>query len=139
MRTGILALMILLVVVPQAAAVSSEDIQTKLASVFSEIRVAEYAGGDVSALVSRFNEALRLAGSGSSADLAAADAMLTQIDGEARLIHAGGVDSTNTQYISVGIALVVLCAAAVLVWRYGSELIYGVWARMKAGWVVKTR
>jgi hypothetical protein len=139
LRTSILALMVFLILVPQVAALSSEDVETKLGSVFSEIRAAEYAGGDVSGLIPRFNEALRLAGSGSSADLAAADTLLTQIDGEAQSIYAGGVSSTNTQYISVAVTLVLLCAGTVLVWRFGSELIWGVWARMKAGWVVKAR
>jgi len=130
-------LMLLLLVVPQVEAVSRSETRATFELAFAEVKLVEQYGGDVSALLPKLNLALQLINSGSDNDLVKAQLIIEDVSLEAHSAQASGVSSTNTQYIIVGVSLVILGASAVLVYIYGGRLFWGVWVRMKRGWVVK--
>ena len=121
---------------PRVGATSSSDVRAEFELAFAEVKLAEQHGGDVSALVPKLNLALQLINSGSDNDLRKAQLIIEDVSLEAHSAQVSGVSSTNTQYIIVGVSLIILGASAVLVYVYGGRLFWGVWVRMKRDWVV---
>lgn len=131
------ALLILLALLPTASALEQEELRAVAVEVFRAISEAERAGGDVSELVLRLNEAIRLIDSEKEVDLAQAKVLLEQVRAQTSLVQAAGVQQTTKSYLDIGATLVVLGVVGVLVWVYGSQVFLRLWVRRRVGWRVE--
>ncbi|MDP2900226.1 MAG: hypothetical protein Q8O47_04590, partial [Candidatus Bathyarchaeota archaeon] len=71
------------------------------------------------------------------ADLVEADALIRGVEAAASSVESGGAQSRTMRYVETGFVLVVLAAAAALVWLYGSRVFWRLWIRTKRGWRVE--
>jgi len=122
---------------PCVGAVSVDDARSRLAGAYVAVAAAEAAGGDVSVLAWRLNEAASLIDAGGDAGLGDAIRIIDEVSSAAPLVEAAGVERITNRYIVTGAALVVLAAAAVAVWFRGSRWYWGLSLRVKRGWRVE--
>ncbi len=132
-----MALLFLSVIVPTASAVSVDDARSRLARAYEAVAAAEAAGGNVTVLAWRLNEAASLIDAGGDAKLEDAGRIIDEVLAAAPSVQAAGEERIMTRYIVTGIALVILAAAGVLVWFRGSRWYWGAWLRVKHGWRVE--
>ena len=98
------------------------------------VEAAESAGGNVTALVWRLNEAAVLIDAGKIDD---ASQIIGEVVAAAPTVQAAGAERITNRYIVTGVALVLLAAAAVLVWFRGSRWYWRAWLRYRGGWRVE--
>lgn len=132
-KTLSLVVIIYLILIPSAVVLSDNDLRTKFEQVFVEIRSAESAGGDVSKLLPKLNTAIALLDSDKISDVEKADLLLNEVRQDALVIKAVGIQIRNTQYVIVGVALVILGASALFVWLNGSRFKWDLLARILRG------
>jgi hypothetical protein len=135
------AVLLLLLVASSVIVVRAQtqsDLRSALSAAYSEVSRAEAYGGDVGPLVSKLDEAAQLIDSGSASDLVKAQGLIADVSSAASGVGSQGAQSTTTLYFETGVSLVVLAALAVLVWRFGPRVFWGVWLRGKRGWRVES-
>lgn len=118
-------------------ALSQGDLRSEAATAFAAVSRAEAAGGNVTRLVGDLDRAVRLIDAGGEADLVEADALIRGVEAAASSVESGGAQSRTMRYVETGFVLVVLAAAAALVWLYGSRVFWRLWIRTKRGWRVE--
>ena len=120
-----------LLIVPSAVALSDDVIRTKFEQVFKEVSGAESAGGDISTLLPKLNEAIALLNSDKVSDVEKADLLINESRQGALVTHAAGVQAMNTQHIVVGVTLGILGASALFLWLSGSRVEWDLWVRIR--------
>jgi hypothetical protein len=98
---------------------------------------AEAAGGNVTGLVWRLNEAARLIDFGGVDDVSKAEGIIGEVVSAAPLVQSSGAERITNRYLVTGVVLVVLAAAGVAVWFRGSRWVWGAWLRARGGWRVE--
>ena len=93
-----------------------------MSQVYGVVATAESSGGDVSALISRLNQAEALVRAGDSDSLARATSIVADVGVAAEAALSAGRQSMTFRYVSIAATLVVLGIVGVLVYFYGSKL-----------------
>jgi len=127
----------LVIVVPSVGAVTVEEARTNLARAYVVVSGAEAAGGNVTALAWRLNEAAALINAGGGDNLAKADGVINEVLAAAPQVQSAGAERITNRYIATGVVLVVLVVVGVAVWLRGSRWYWGAWVRAKRGWRVE--
>lgn len=112
------------------------DLETLSGEAFTAIVEAEDAGGEVDELLTQLNYAFMLVEEGSAENLTEARRVLEGVLVEAEVIRVAGVREGN---LNAGVAIVkvvVLVAAAAVVWLRGDDYFWRLWRRTKDGFVV---
>jgi hypothetical protein len=131
------ALLLSAFVASPVGAVTVDDARLRLSEAYVAVEAAEAAGGNVTVLAWRLNEAASLIDAGGDAGLVDAIRIIGEVEAAAPMVEAAGVERITGRYIVTGVALVVLAAAAVAVWFRGSRWYWGLWLRVKRGWRVE--
>lgn len=129
--------MLLVSFAPTVGATTVDEARIDLASAYSAVSRAEAAGGNVTGLVLRLNEAARLIDSGGVDDVSRAEGIIGEVVAAAPQVQSAGAERITNRYIVTGVALVVLAAAGVAVWFRGSRWVWGAWLRARGGWRVE--
>ncbi len=130
-------MLLLGLVVPSAGAVTVDEARADLARAYVAVSSAEAAGGDVTVLTLRLNEAASLIDAGGSQKLDDAVRIINEVSAAAPLAQSAGAERITNRYIVTGLALVVLAVAGVAVWFRGSRWYWAGWLRAKRGWRVE--
>ena len=129
--------MLLVSFAPTVGAATVDDARADLAGAYVVVSRAETAGGNVTGLVLRLNEAARLIDSGGVDNVSKAGGIIGEVVSAAPLVQSSGVERITNRYIVTGVVLVVLVAAGVAVWFRGSRWVWGAWLRARGGWRVE--
>lgn len=127
-------LLVFTLLIPSA---SAQVLETERITAFQAIISAEDAGADVSSLVSKYDEALRLIDTGDLENISTANLYFTQIISEAAILESEAIQQGNIDAaIAIG-KVVVLVAAAVVVWMRGDQWFWRLWRRTRRGYMVE--
>jgi len=123
--------------VPAVNAVTVDEAHSRLAQAYEAVAAAEAAGGNVTVLAWRLNEAASLIDAGGDVKLDDAVVIIDEVMATAPSVQAAGEERITTRYIVTGVVLVLLAAAGVLVWFRGSRWYWSAWLRARRGWRVE--
>jgi len=123
--------------VPAVNAVTVDEAHSRLAQAYEAVAAAEAAGGNVTVLAWRLNEAASLIDAGGDVKLDDAVVIIDEVMATAPSVQAAGEERITTRYIVTGVVLVLLGAAGVLVWFRGSRWYWSAWLRARRGWRVE--
>ncbi|MEM3437496.1 MAG: hypothetical protein QXP55_03030 [Nitrososphaerales archaeon] len=129
------------------AQASSNDAHEKIIEAFVSVQEADNAGGDVSYLVNKLNEALDLI---SQADSIAssnpiqaqelyqqAEDIANQVILEASLVKEEGILARQNSNIMLGIELAILATLSFILYKFGPKLLWRLWLRAHKDWRVR--
>jgi hypothetical protein len=114
-----------------------DDSKSKLTDAFITVSKAETAGAKVDELVSRLNLAASLIDEGGDSNLKNAESIIAEVTDVALDLEVSSIQNTQNQYYITGFVLIILVAAGLLVWFYGSHWFWVIWLRTKRGWRVE--
>ncbi len=149
-----LALLLLLIVVPLAAAgaVASEPalevvamvpiedrLRSELDEVFALLSSAEGAGANVDAAAASLNQALALIDSGTEQDLLAAEGLIQQVNSSIPGLIAEGESAQWAGTAGLAATLAALAVAAALVYFFMPRLVWRLWSRGRKDWRVSAQ
>lgn len=114
--------------------VADEEVRINLVEAYEAVAEAEEAGGEVSGLLERLNDALGLMEQGRFGE---ADIIVAEVLSRAPLVESTGAQGERYRLaVGVGTAVALVSLAAVS-WLFGSRFIWRVWLRSRRGWVVR--
>ena len=122
---------------PSVGAATVDEARGSLADAFVAVAAAEAAGGNVTVLALRLDEAASLIDAGGAEKMGDAVRIIDEVAAAAPRVQASGAERITNRYIVTGAALVVLAAAGVAVWFRGSRWYWSLWLRAKRGWRVE--
>ena len=134
---GLLIVAFLALSVMPVGAITRDEARAELAKAFVGVQRAERAYGYVAGLVEKLNTATRLLDVGGDDNVAQAAALISNVLALTPSVESLGNQAELTRLVLTGVSLVILGAAALLVWRYGSRVYWGLWLRVRGGWRVE--
>jgi hypothetical protein len=134
MRGRWLVVLLMLLFVGGSTVWGQGEVEPLVEEAFRAVARAEAAGGDVGLLVDAVNAALGYLEAG---DVAGAELLLRRVIVDAGEVEAAGVRQGNVDAAVAGVKAVFLLGLAGGVWVYGERVFWGLWLRLKRGWVVE--
>jgi hypothetical protein len=146
-RNLVILIALAIIIQPYLPIAQSNDAHEKVMEAFTLVQEADLAGGDVSHLVSKLNEALDLI---SQADSIAssnpnqaqelyhqAEDIANQVILEAPLVKEEGIIAKQNSNIMLAVELTILAILGFIVYRFGPRLLWKLWLRAHKDWKVK--
>ena len=134
--TVIALLLLTALATPMGLCATPDDARMHVAEAYEAVLEAYEAGGNVTLLIGRLNEALKLiAEAESSGDLSLLDEanrLIKSVIEDAPRVRDEGLKSRNSMYILYGSTLTMAVALAVLAYFYGPRLFWRIWVRLRA-------
>ncbi|MCP8307145.1 MAG: hypothetical protein H3Z53_08720 [archaeon] len=131
------------------AQASSSDAHEKIIEAFASMQEADNAGGDVSHLANKLNEALDLISQGdsiASSNSSRAQELYQQAEDiankvilEAPLVQEEGILAQQNSNIMLRVELAVLAVLGFIVYRFGPKLLWRLWLRAHSDWKVRIK
>ncbi|MCP8309503.1 MAG: hypothetical protein H3Z54_12570 [archaeon] len=128
------------------AQTSSNDAHEKVMQAFTSMQEAGNAGGDVSNLVDKLNEALDLISQGDSIASSnpsgaqelyqQAEDIANQVTLEAPVVREEGILARQSNNKILGVELVILALLGFIVYRFGPKLLWKLWLHAHKDWKV---
>ncbi|MEM3546177.1 MAG: DUF1616 domain-containing protein [Candidatus Bathyarchaeia archaeon] len=138
--TVIALLLLTALATPMGLCATPDDARMHVAEAYEAVLEAYEAGGNVTLLIGRLNEALKfIAEAESSGDLSPLDEanrLIKSVIEDAPKVRDEGLKSRNSMYILYGSTLTVAVALAVLTYFYGPRLFWRVWVKLRADYRV---
>lgn len=142
-RVGFTVIALLLAMVlatPMGLCATPEEARMRVAEAYEAVLEACEAGGNVTLLVGRLNEALKLIveaeSSGDVGLIDRANSLAYSVVKEAPKVRDEGLKARNTTYMLCGLALAVAVTLAILTYFYGPRFFWRIWIRLRSDYRV---
>lgn len=120
-----------------ANATTQDEARTELARAFTGVQSAERAGYNVAELAKELNNAASLLDSGGENNVAQALALIQNVSASTPVVPPNWIQAQTDRLVMRIAIVLVLGAAAFLVWFYGSNVYWWFWRRTLRGWRVE--
>ena len=131
-----LSLVVVLGVAGVAGCSGQADVESLIMDAYLAVHEASARGGDVSSHVSLLNDVIDEVGSGEY-DSASVESRLEALIASAEAAGAQGVEARESQTLVAGAQVAAAFVLSLATWRYFPELFWGMWLRIRGGWLVK--
>jgi hypothetical protein len=130
-------LVLVLLSVPSAGALTEDDVRDDLARAYESVVRAEAAGGYVAGMVSQLDDVARKLPDATPASLEAYNTMIDAVMVEAASAEVAGRQSGTIRLYEVVTVVMIIVVLGVLFWSRGSRWFWGAWLQAHRGWKVE--
>jgi len=112
------------------------DMGELIEEAYMAVQLAAGSGGDVTELVSLLNAVIEEVGRGGY-DAVEVEARLEALIAAAEAAGVEGVEAGQSRLLAAGAQAMVAVVLSVADWRYFPGVFWGMWLRVRGGWVVE--